>query len=121
MTTTVHRRLVDHDPSELRIALTSDEGGTGTPVIAVTGEIDAATVPRLIACFQAVVAHRPSSITVDLTAVPFLDSSGISALVDLCSAARPWGGSVEVTGVAANVRRVFDITGIGATEGLVLR
>jgi len=118
--TTVNRRVVDLDPGELGIDITSATSGSGTPVIAITGEIDAATAPRLVACFEAVAAGRPPSITVDLTEVDFMDSSGVNALVDLCTLAVGWDGTVVVTGAAPNVRRVCDITGLEDTEGLIL-
>jgi anti-sigma B factor antagonist len=122
MTTTDERRVVDLDPGELGIVITSTESGGGTTsVIAVAGEIDAATAPRLAACFGAVAAGRPGTITVDLTGVPFMDSSGVNALVDLCALATAWGGTLVITGAAANVRRVCDLTRIEDTEGLVLR
>jgi anti-sigma B factor antagonist len=121
MTTTANRRVVDLDPGELGIDITSTEGRAGTPVIAVAGEIDAASAPRLTACFEAVASSQPATVTVDLTDVSFMDSSGVNALVDLCALVTPWDGTVVVAGAAPNVRRVCEITGIEDTEGLVLR
>jgi anti-anti-sigma factor len=122
MTTTDARRVVDRGPAppaELGIVV-SDPGG-GALVVAVAGEIDAATAPGLAGAFRAVAARRPSTITVDLTGVPFMDSSGVNALVELCGRTADWRGTVVVTGAAPNVRRVCELTGVEETDGLVLR
>ena len=115
MTTTDDLRVVDLDPGELGIDLTSDGADAGLPVVAVHGEIDAATAPRLIACLDAVAAHRPATITIDLSGVDFMDSSGVNAIIDLRTRTAAWHGRVVVTGVRPRVRRVCEITGVPLT------
>jgi anti-sigma B factor antagonist len=54
---------------------------SGAQVVAVAGEIDIATEPRLrIALRRALEADAPGPVVVDLTAVVFIASTGLAAL-----------------------------------------
>src|ERR1700733_14791167 len=50
-------------------------------VIAVTGEVDALTAPHLSAAIDTALAGSPTAVIVDLSAVEFLASAGMSVLV----------------------------------------
>lgn len=50
-------------------------------VVAVRGDIDALTAPLLSDAIQRVLPERPSAVIVDLSAVDFLASSGMAALI----------------------------------------
>jgi anti-anti-sigma factor len=52
------------------------------------------------------------TLVVDLTAVRFLDSSGIRALLDADRAAVEHGGRVTVVGANGSVRRALEVTGV---------
>jgi anti-anti-sigma factor len=53
------------------------DGGT----LRVSGEIDLATAPALEAEICAYLRRRPAAVTVDLSAVTFIDCSGLNALL----------------------------------------
>ncbi|WP_028476806.1 STAS domain-containing protein [Nocardia sp. CNY236] len=53
----------------------------GATVLTVTGEIDLATAPALESAIDAVLDDKPSALIIDLTAVGFLASAGMAALV----------------------------------------
>jgi anti-sigma B factor antagonist len=53
----------------------------GIAVLAVTGELDLVTAPRLNAVVVDVIAKAPAVLIIDLTDVGFLASAGMTALV----------------------------------------
>jgi anti-anti-sigma factor len=50
-------------------------------VLAVTGDVDLYTVPRLTAALELAVRERPPVLVVDLTGVEFFGSVGLNALL----------------------------------------
>jgi anti-anti-sigma factor len=88
----------------------------GTTTVQPSGEIDIWTAPGLKAQWLALVAaERPDLIVVDLTAVTFLDSSGIGALVSLRHAQQEHGGTVSLRGASRMIVSVLQITGLEST------
>ena len=53
----------------------------GVAVLKVDGDIDLATVPALEAAIEEALIPRPTGLVIDLTAVGFLASAGLQALV----------------------------------------
>ena len=49
-------------------------------------------------------------LVVDLTAVPFIDSSGLAALVSGLKATRQAGGTLKLAGLNEQARTVFRLT-----------
>lgn len=79
------------------------------PVITVAGELTLETSPLLAAEVAGVVASGELGVMVfDLARVTFLDSSGLTVLVD--AAARC--GSVAVRNPSSVVRRIIEATGL---------
>jgi anti-sigma B factor antagonist len=54
----------------------------GLEVVAVEGEIDMEVSPQLRDVLLAVFGKDPKAIVVDLSAVPYIDSSGVATLVE---------------------------------------
>jgi anti-sigma B factor antagonist len=84
----------------------------GTLIVDVVGEIDMATAPELAQALAAdVLPASVERVVVDLSAVTFLDSSALNALVQSqrALAAREIAFRVVSPGEQA-VRRVFEIT-----------
>ena len=54
----------------------------GYEVLAVDGEIDIATAPRMIAALNEVLAEIESPLVVDLSRVVFMDSTGLALLIN---------------------------------------
>jgi anti-sigma B factor antagonist len=95
-------------------------GGTSAaPVLGVRGEIDVATAPVLRTALTRVVASGATTVTVEMSGVTFLDSSGIGVLLGAHRRLREErDGSLRVTGARETVRRVLDITGLSDTFAL---
>jgi anti-sigma B factor antagonist len=84
--------------------------GQGTLV--VTGEIDMANAPTFLQELIAVTAEAHSPAFVDLSAVTFLDSSGVNALVEAHRSVEDTDVSLVLLNPSPTCRRVFEITGI---------
>ena len=78
-------------------------------VVTVGGEVDMATAPQLDHYLCALVDR---DVVVDLSGVAFLDSSGVSALVNVLQAFEARGRTLRVVGERDNVRTVFEVTGV---------
>lgn len=85
----------------------------GACVVLVSGEVDLASAGDLRSALATAAAQRPARLVVDLTAVSFVDSSGLGAIAGGLRAQREHGGGLDVVGAAAHVRRVFEISGLG--------
>lgn len=87
----------------------------GWTVVAVVGELDVATAPRLRQEVQRVVGTRSGSaagpaIVLDLSGVDFLDSTGLGVIVGALKRVRTQGGDLRLAGAPHRVVRVFEIT-----------
>jgi anti-sigma B factor antagonist len=85
------------------------------PVLALAGEVDLATVPRLRDQLARFVSDHPGRpVVADLDAVSFIDSTGLGVLVGGRRRARSHGGELHL--VVSNPRLVelFKITGLDA-------
>jgi anti-anti-sigma factor len=79
-------------------------------VITVRGEMDLQTCPKL-ARAAAVIPLRGKPLHLDLSGVPFMDSSGLNLLVSLRLRLDAEGGRLALTGLQPQPTRVLQITG----------
>ena len=80
--------------------------GNGARLIVLSGEIDLAVVDELRLLLAA-----DGNVVVDLSAVTFIDSSGIAALLAAHRRQQTSGHSLWVQGAHGPVSRVLEITG----------
>ena len=81
-------------------------------VVTASGELDAHSAPLLEAQL-APVSQRPSpALVVDLSAVGFIDSTGLGVLVATLKHVRESGGSLDVVVSTPRVLKVFALTGL---------
>ena len=80
-------------------------------VVAVRGEVDISTVPRLNELL-AEALDKSSTVVVDLTNLDFLDSSGIAALVRAQERASTELAALVLRSPNRAVRRVLSISGV---------
>jgi anti-sigma B factor antagonist len=90
----------------------------GYELLAVDGEIDIATSPRLIAALNEAVTDSVGGMVVDLTAVEFMDSTGLVLLVRAQRRMRKRGRGFAVVCPDGPVRRIFVITDMVGTLGV---
>ena len=84
----------------------------GSPVLAVTGEIDLSSAARFAQELIALVGDESDSVRVDLSAVTFLDSSGIRELLAANRQAGTTGTRLVLTNPSSACRRVLEISGV---------
>jgi anti-sigma B factor antagonist len=79
-------------------------------VVAVTGEIDIASAPRLITGLNDAVGNCDLPVVVDLTGVGFMDSTGLALMLNAHRRLTRRGKGFAVVCEDGPVRRVFTIT-----------
>jgi anti-sigma B factor antagonist len=82
-------------------------------VVALAGDCDMSVSDGLADALFAALNDFPV-VVVDVSALDFLDSSGVNSLVTAHHAALDRGGHLYLTGAKGMVATVLDITGIGA-------
>ncbi|GGY18622.1 anti-sigma factor antagonist [Streptomyces minutiscleroticus] len=86
---------------------------TGTiTVFSLQGDLDLHTAGLLRRAFLTAPAGRLTCVVVDLERVAFVDSSGLSALIDLHRTAKAVSGWLRLAGIPAVLQPVFRITGL---------
>jgi len=94
-------------------AATREIDADGQDVLVVTGDVDLATAPEFVAAADAWTASgRQGTVRLDLSGVTFLDSTGISALLEIRRAAVGAGNDVLVVARSNTVSRVLALAGI---------
>jgi anti-sigma B factor antagonist len=84
----------------------------GITVVAVGGEIDVYTAPRLRDKFTELVAAGAYDIIVDMQNVEFLDSTGLGVLVGGLKKVRAHDGSLDLVCTQDRLLKIFRITGL---------
>ena len=81
-------------------------------VIAVSGDLDVLTAPRLRDRLGEFLDRGERHLLVDLTPCEFIDSSGMSALVTALKRARAEGGDLGLICPRGNVRRLIEVVAL---------
>ncbi len=85
----------------------SDEGD-GVRIV-LDGTLDALNASELRPLLDELVVDRKKSITLDLTRLRMIDSSGIGALVSLLKRVRAYGGDLQVAGLRDQPLAIFKL------------
>jgi anti-sigma B factor antagonist len=73
------------------------------------GDIDLGKAPAFRRHISQVQSSRPSRLVIDLSEVPYMDSSGVATLVEAMQIARRQSGKLVLFGLQARVRSIFEI------------
>jgi anti-sigma B factor antagonist len=84
----------------------------GRSVVALTGELDLATAPELRERLGLLSEEGENEVTLDLTDLDFVDSTGLSVFVMAFNRAQAGGGSLIIRNPSSPVMRIFEITGL---------
>jgi anti-sigma B factor antagonist len=96
---------------ELTLNVYSEEA-SGFTVIAVGGEIDVYTAPRLRERLIGLVESGSYQLIVDMEGVEFLDSTGLGVLVGGLKRVRAQDGWIDLVCTQSRILRIFRITGL---------
>ena len=92
---------------------------SGTCLLTLSGEVDLLTSPKLVVAGREALRRGDTRISVNLTEVTFMDSSGLAALINLHrSVERARGRLTVVCPDDGPVRRLFAVSGTEAMFGL---
>ena len=83
-------------------------------IVRPSGRINVDSSPDLRDCLSAILAEEPlpGAITVDLTGVPYIETSGIATLIEALKIARHRHMTFSVEGLGGSVLRLFEVTGV---------
>ncbi len=81
-------------------------------VVAVRGEIDVYTAPKLREALVDLVNAGRYNLVVDVEGVDFLDSTGLGVLVGALKRVRANGGELALVCTSSRIRKVFEVTGL---------
>jgi len=79
-------------------------------VLTAPDALDSRNVPQARDYFKQQIRTGESKVVIDLSAVTFIDSSGLGVLLTALKAARGAGGDVRLTGLTPPVRTIFELT-----------
>jgi anti-sigma B factor antagonist len=91
------------------VSFTAD-GDDGWAVVALTGELELATAPRLRQEVVSLVGEGHTRVVLDLSRVDFVDSVGLGIIVSALKRIRGRGGELVVAGAVPRVRALFELT-----------
>lgn len=91
----------------------------GREVVALTGEVDAATVARLELSLGPLIEHAPVGVAIDLTGVTRMTTECMSALIGAVRRVDRADRSLVVLAEPPPVRRSFELAGLAGLLGEV--
>jgi anti-sigma B factor antagonist len=91
---------VEHDPVE------------GALLVTASGELDLAAAPRLATVLSIATAGAEPCVVLDLTAVDFIDSTALGAIMHASAEAETAGKQMLVVALDGPVRRLLEITNL---------
>jgi anti-sigma B factor antagonist len=101
--------------TEPRFELRERELDDRTTVIAVSGEIHVSTAPEFSRLLNASIAEGKTAVVLDLSGVEFIDSTGLSVLLNALRRVTRRGGRMALVCSNPTVLRLFEITRLDST------
>ena len=97
------------NPGELRVVVS---GAALAYEVRLLGELDMSTATELRERLIGLAADGPTQVTVDLSELAFVDSTGLSVLITGLKRFRQQGGDMALRSPTPATRRVLEITGL---------
>jgi len=89
-----------------------DEARQPFVVVAVRGEVDIATAPKLREKLVELASQGAQNVVIDLEGVEFLDSTGLGVLIGGMKRLRGLDGDLTLVCTQPRILKVFEITGL---------
>jgi anti-anti-sigma factor len=113
-TTVRGQHLKSHESTtSSHLAIAVDRNGMEV-IVRLKGLVDVDSSPDVRDCFLAILSRKQSvhAVTVDLSEVDHIESSGIATLVEALKIAGPRQIRVHLRGLQGSVLRLFEVTGL---------
>jgi len=101
----------NHDASEETTWGWEESPETGQVVM--NGEIDFTVTPRMRERLAAFIAATDGLVTLDMSGLDYIDSSGLAALIEARKILLSKGRGIRISGVSPQVQKLFSLTQIG--------
>jgi anti-sigma B factor antagonist len=101
--------------AEPRFDLREHEIDPSTTVIAVAGELHVTTAPEFSASLNDAIADGKTAVVLDMTDVAFIDSTGLSVLLNALRRVTRREGRLALVCTNPTVLRLFEITRLDST------
>jgi anti-sigma B factor antagonist len=98
--------LEEDDISQATVERSVD--GSGSLVVTISGEVDMSNVQSVEAKLRAVLGEPHDLVVIDLSALSFIDSSGIAALLRIAERV----DRLEIRNPSSTVQRIIEATGL---------
>jgi anti-sigma B factor antagonist len=98
--------------SSFEIASSQVADATSAWLLTVTGDFDTTAMDGFDRAIDAVMAQGARLVTVDLSDVSFLDSSGLRSVVHAANRLTQVDGRLTVAGLSGAAQRVLEISGL---------
>jgi anti-anti-sigma factor len=105
--------------AEPQFELTEEELDSRTHVIAVSGEIHVSTAPQFSRRLNDAIGQGKTAVVLDLSDVTFIDSTGLSVLLNGLRRVTRRGGRMAIVCTNPTVLRLFEITRLDTTFDIV--
>ena len=110
--TRVRRAATDAVGAAAQIQMSCRVSADGRAVIALRGELDLATVDRVVRYVSDVIDRHNGPVSADLHGVAFCDACGLGALIRIAAYAERAGGRLELLRPSRSLTRIMRITGV---------
>ena len=90
----------------------------GYELLTVEGELDIATAPRMLSCLNEAIAEMTAPLVVDLSAVVFMDSTGLALLMNARRRVVRLGQGFAIICPHGPIARVFEIADMVGSLGV---
>jgi anti-sigma B factor antagonist len=95
--------------------LTEEQSVDGVDIVSVSGEIHVTTAPRFRQALDAIIDAGEGTLVLDLSAVEFIDSTGLSVLLNGLRLVNQRHGRMALVCSNPTVLRLFQITSLDST------
>ncbi|MBF9197846.1 STAS domain-containing protein [Microvirga terrestris] len=87
-----------------------EQTAQGIALIRLSGRLDAAAAPHVLARLMGALTEGQSRLAVDLSEVSFIDSTGLGTLVSVLKAARKAEGDLRLIAPSPQAQRLLRLT-----------
>ncbi len=96
----------------------SADGGEAV-IVSLRGDVDLSRSPEVRRELLSRAEGKPARLVVDLSAVGYMDSSGVASLVEGLQRVRGYGGRMLLVGLNPRVRSIFEIAKLDSVFQIV--
>jgi anti-sigma B factor antagonist len=77
-------------------------------ILSLEGEIDLDASARITPNLRSLIQNKPKKLVIDLSRVPYIDSSGLALLIDAMRRVEAYRGKLYLVGMQESVRVIFE-------------